>query len=391
MWLGQKIQAVPRPAGLSAVWRRENCTGDTQGVNQTGNSTPSASRLEWIDAAKGLCIALVALHHSSLSAMLPAASELLGLVRMPLFFFLSGIFMDASRPVSRFLVKRADAWLKPYVVVLTVAAVLTAATKSGSMIWHLQHALYGSGLRLHGAFVPLWFLPHLFLVSVVSYCLLKYTSFDRLGWWGGALCLAAGLWVCSVGLNHFVTWRLDGFGISVQLQGLPFGADLLLVTLGFFQAGYLARSVIERFAPRLAYCCIALGILVVITLWSDAKLDLFRRVMTAPVAVYAGAGAGIYVLLSLVFYVMRWRPVANVLLAMGRGSLFILLFHLVVQISLAIPILYLWPQAGDLWVGLTVYVMSLVAPLWFRYLTSRSRILALLLLPRLDQAVQCHK
>ncbi len=94
-------------------------------------ATPSPSapdaRLAWADAAKGLCIVLVVLHHTTVKHLPSVApAELVGVVegwlaltaalkpvRMPLFFLLSGLFAAGAvrRPWSQVLTSRV---LSPY-------------------------------------------------------------------------------------------------------------------------------------------------------------------------------------------------------------------------------------------------------------------------------------
>jgi len=49
------------------------------------------NRVEHIDIAKGISIILVALFHSKLKLFAPDIINSMGLFRLPLFFFLSGV------------------------------------------------------------------------------------------------------------------------------------------------------------------------------------------------------------------------------------------------------------------------------------------------------------
>src|SRR5207247_10900508 len=65
------------------------------------NSTPSGSRVDWVDYAKGFCIVFVVMMHSTLGVEQAAGAEgwLHALVafakpfRMPDFFLISGLFL----------------------------------------------------------------------------------------------------------------------------------------------------------------------------------------------------------------------------------------------------------------------------------------------------------
>src|SRR5690348_12784027 len=78
------------------------------------------SRNSTIDVAKGIGIFFVVLGHNWLSTH--EKSELSRVIfsfHMPLFFFLSGIFLRTSDCILHFAKVRAASLLKPYFVVLT--------------------------------------------------------------------------------------------------------------------------------------------------------------------------------------------------------------------------------------------------------------------------------
>jgi uncharacterized membrane protein YcfT len=88
--------------------------------------TPATGRLAWVDAAKGLSILLVVLHHSvwflQKSGQAPAAvvtaNEALASLRMPLFFLASGLFVAGALAASwrTLLHKRVAFFLYLYVI-----------------------------------------------------------------------------------------------------------------------------------------------------------------------------------------------------------------------------------------------------------------------------------
>lgn len=103
-------------------------------------SSPPASRLVWADVAKGLCIVLVVLHHATskhYGILVPedlrvlrdawlGLSEALKPLRMPLFFFLSGVFASSAlnRPWTLIVRRRVAAPYYLYAVWLTLHAVV---------------------------------------------------------------------------------------------------------------------------------------------------------------------------------------------------------------------------------------------------------------------------
>jgi uncharacterized membrane protein YcfT len=101
-------------------------------------AAPSTPRLEWADAAKGVCIALVVLHHlvtKSYDQLMPeglvgsvwlATTEWLTPLRMPLFFVISGMFAASAvhRPWRAVARRRIATPYYLYVVWLLIHAVV---------------------------------------------------------------------------------------------------------------------------------------------------------------------------------------------------------------------------------------------------------------------------
>src|SRR5262245_29203301 len=170
--------------------------------------------------------------------------EAIYLFHMPLFFFVSGVTFRPTSP-GETLRKRARALLVPYFIMGAIAVLLAA--QSGDferMLGELRGVLYGTGHTIR--FVPLWFLPCLFLVSVSTAALLgalrtalPLEDFER---WrprllGGVAILAlfggAGVLVSGVFAQPPFT---DAIGRPI---GLPWSLDLLPFALAIFVAGVL--------------------------------------------------------------------------------------------------------------------------------------------------------
>ena len=191
-----------------------------------------------VDVARGLGIALVVLGHNPLVLHGPTGEpfRVIYSFHMPLFFFLSGTFFNARRPWWESALGRADALLKPYVVTL-LAFAFADLLLGGQEFWmHLLRMAYATGEALQSGWVPLWFLPHLFVLSLVGWCALRAlgrrTALVRWTW--TAALLVAG--VASIDL----AWRREVsiFGAQIALPGLPFSVDLLPVTLSFRPDGW---------------------------------------------------------------------------------------------------------------------------------------------------------
>ena len=145
-------------------------------------------RVKHIDIAKGISIFLVALYHSGpiygalahskLSFSFNAVVEPMSLFRLPLFFFLSGVFFTWAVRPKIFLVKKSEALLKPYFSVLLLLFSISIAFGSDALLWQLAGIIYGNGDTIR--WVPLWFLPHLFSVYLFTYVLFRFFKFYQL-------------------------------------------------------------------------------------------------------------------------------------------------------------------------------------------------------------------
>ncbi len=158
----------------------------------TAASTTTAAeprpRLVWADAAKGLCILLVVLHHSTvkhLPSVLPAELSAVGdawlaltaalkPIRMPLFFLLSGLFAAGAlrRPWAQVLTARVltpywvyAVWLGVIAVVFTVErTMVTNRTQGvGDLLGDLVFASTG-----------VWFLYALAVYFLLAKTLLRW-------------------------------------------------------------------------------------------------------------------------------------------------------------------------------------------------------------------------
>lgn len=280
-----------------------------------------------VDVARGLGIALVVLGHNPLVLHGPTGEpfRVIYSFHMPLFFFLSGTFFNARRPWWESALGRADALLKPYAVTL-LAFAFADLLLGGQEFWmHLLRMAYATGEALQSGWVPLWFLPHLFVLSLVGWCALRAlgrrTALVRWTW--TAALLVAG--VASIDL----AWRREVsiFGAQIALPGLPFSVDLLPVTLSFFLAGAWLRPQVEGFRPRPALLVLALAAFVACHALLDVTINLNTRKYPVPWCTTLQAGAGIYLTLSLAHLLLHWPVLERPLALLGRASLFVLLFH----------------------------------------------------------------
>lgn len=283
-----------------------------------------SSRVLHVDVAKGLGIAFVVLGHNWVT--LHDKGELFRVIfsfHMPLFFFLSGLMFRPQQGWADLLRSKAEALLKPYSLAALIACALTAFS-----LWRLFWIAYGTGDKL--PWVQLWFLPHLFLLFFFGKALLGATRFEaRPPALRGVLLLA----VLVVGyglLPQFrevpLPWPHEN-GQVVYAPGLPFCADLVLVTGFYFLGGYALRERVLNWRQQPWLFALALGVFAGLQAGLDVTMDLNERVYDALLPVTLEAVSGIYLVLAVSAWLVRWPALGRALAYLGTASLFVFIFH----------------------------------------------------------------
>ncbi len=337
----------------------------------------STARLTHIDAAKGLAIILIVLGHSPFW-VLADESKALSVIysfHLPLFLFLSGVFLQPAQPLASIAASKAQSLLKPYFVVLLTLAVIAITLRGQHLVDRVAAILYGNGETL--TWIPMWFLPYLWVVLLASSWLLQQPFFasNRIRQillatvlaWIGATCIAA-FWDVSVTL----------FQQTIMIRGLPFSLDLVPIACFFVLLGYAMRQPVLA-AGRWS---IAWGIAPILFigwhLWIDASLDLNLRRYDHPLLSSIAAVLGIAATLSIARIAARTPFLGAILSRLGRSSLFILIFHAPIQGAV-------WHRLyGPLSPGFSAVLAcaaGVVVPVAIYEITRRVRLLRALLLP----------
>jgi fucose 4-O-acetylase-like acetyltransferase len=305
----------------------------------------SKSRLVSIDIARGLGILLVVLGHTLAEANYHVQNatvlwlgQLIYSFHMPLFFFISGMFFKPELRLPDLLKRRFEALLKPYLftifLVYFVSVFYDKNLGLSTALLRIVKALYGNSYYLELYWSQIWFLPALFAVNCFAFVF--YVIFKRLPVWTLFLGLLAALWVGILTIGWFLPLKLALFGQNLELSGLPFSLDIVLICGFFFVLGreVYARVPLEIFAPLWVLAgsaAVTLGL----NLYSPAILGLNFRVYESPLINTLEALAGIVFVLSLSQWLEKlggWGSKA--LQYYGKISLIVLIFHSPVQFHL---------------------------------------------------------
>lgn len=344
-----------------------------------------------VDIAKGIGILLVVFGHNWIVKQDPG--ELFRIIfsfHVPLFFFMSGFFLKDSDSLKSFIVRRADTLLKPYVVILVLIGILKlihsfhGSSEPFSVAHYFLGILYATGPTTEG--VSLWFLPHLFVASILAMKVLKMTAMLRSrGFWIGII---SGLFLL-LGIPFIrLFWLLDTRALGPldrllftthQLPGLPFSLDLIFISSALILLGFLFRNKVKVMRFHFPSFWTALMLFATLHIVFDETIDLNMRLVSHPIVSPLQAILGIYLVLSASAGLQRFSKLSRPLISIGAGSLFILIFHTFVQEKVFILLLR-WSHASHL-SAIVSFVAAIGVSLWLLNLVKRKRSLSLLLLP----------
>jgi len=335
-------------------------------------------RIEHIDIAKGISITLVVLLHSKLGEYVPNGP--MSMFRMPIFFFLSGVFFSAGIGPKTFLWKKADALLKPYFVTLFALLAHSVMVNNGTFAEPFAGILYGNSHTIPWG--PLWFLTHLFSVYCVSYFIYRYTNFSQLSFSTKSLILAVTLLISAWGIKWFWYINVTVFGHSIKLPGLPFSFDIVLISSCFFLAGHIIRDKVISFRPRMTLFVAAMLVFLCVSLFTDAHINITQRTYRSPIFASLGAVSGIYIILCASFLLTNYKLLKKPLLMLGSGSLFVLIFHDYIALTVYPFLLsYTGPDERVFLIALITFLASIGLPLLIRWAVLKSVFLAPFYLP----------
>lgn len=286
-----------------------------------------------IDIAKGIGILTVVLCHNWI--LYNDRGELSRLVfsfHMPLFFFISGVFFKPSQSFLALFKSKADGLLKPYFTTLISLTVVSVLFQHASLKQELIRILYGAGATLD--WTPMWFLTHLFLVYLVAWVLYKsilLITKNRL--WQQILLVL--IYFIGV-LNSQTFWEKDVefygvrqlvFGQQQNLLGLPFNADILLITVPIFLFGFIWAKQLNSHDFKLEHTLIVLAVFFLLHYFFNETIELNARQFGQPIICTLQIVLGIYSVFGISKLLSRYELVAKVFAYLGSASLFILIFH----------------------------------------------------------------
>ncbi|MHA2936722.1 acyltransferase family protein [Vibrio sp. RC27] len=337
-----------------------------------------SDRVQHIDVAKGISISLVAFFHTGLGHIFPAITEPVSIFRMPLFFFLSGVFFSFNSKPRDFIIKKSESLLKPYFFVLFIVLIFHILTGKENILSKLVSILYGNGSSELGIWIPLWFLTHLFAVYCFSYLICKTAQHFKLSWATQFISLIFLLFISPTFIDLFWNKDIETSPYSFLSLGLPFSSDLLLISSSYFILGHLLRKHIINFSPSKYIVIASIVLFLAIVNFTDAHINLHDRSYLNPFYATAGAIFGIYIVLTISWLLSKSERLSFTPLSLGASSLFILIFHVPINDTVAT---YLASIIENETIVITArlfsYLLCIFIPLGIKWIVVRNNILAL--------------
>ena len=316
---------------------------------------PSARpRIQFIDLAKGFCILLVILHHVqwSLGTVFVIDKYTMSF-RMPLYFFLSGLFFKSYENFAGFLKRKINKLLIPFLFFyILLALLLPYILYYLGVIDKIDYTvgwdgLWGVWTYKPTANPPMWFLWCLFLINIYFY--LVYMVSERLPRIQVAFiilaCIGLGLWGFELGVPRTRT----------TLAHL----DTALTALPFFCLGFVIRKYTHLLEPNRydRYLWIAIILLAAYSIYFTHGRVRFidNKYPDTPFFLYTCGAAGIMAILYL-SKLIGHLPVISYL---GRYSIIILVTHHPLQRGL-VRLLQPTGMPKELIALITLVVMALL-------------------------------
>ncbi len=174
-------------------------------------------RIEFIDLAKGFCIILVLINHVN---SMYTFCQIGSIFRMPLYFFLSGLFFKTYSGFGEFLFRKCNRLFVPFLFFFAMGALLNYCFLG----WELCIDEYISNEYIK-ANPAIWFLLSLFEVNIISFALVKLSKEKTL------------VMLLLFFLTGILGLALGHYGCNLYLY-----IDTSLTCTPFFFMGYLFRK-----------------------------------------------------------------------------------------------------------------------------------------------------
>ena len=262
------------------------------------------------DVAKGICIISVVLGH------LGIATRFVYFYHLPIFFFISGLFLNAEKHSFKdFLLKKIKSLYVPYVIISLLFAIIFDFQNMKNIKYVLRIFLFDGKAPFTGTF---WFISCLFINSTIAFITEKLTvKFDkkiRQGIYLGLFCFYV--------VMTFLFYKLN-IHLYYNLHLVPW-LQIIYILAFLFKSLYL-QNIFENKKVSIITGASGFTLLLLTTLFTNLRIDIvqnqFMNSFLWVVFVFIG--------LCFVFGVSSLIQKLNLFSLIGKHSFYIMCFHFV--------------------------------------------------------------
>jgi fucose 4-O-acetylase-like acetyltransferase len=341
-----------------------------------------------IDIEKGLGIILVAVGHNWV--IVQKNEELFRIIysfHVPLFFFLSGVLFRSDIKFFDMLSQKFHSILKPYFVVLLGVAIYAGISSRMFPFDNLIGIIFATGQSI--LWIPMWFLPNLFISVLFSWWLISFFELSQ-GKLTSYLTIFSLLIIGICVINESRSLSLGSLILigdrTRNLIGLPFSIDLIFISAAYFIFGKITSDSVKNYKFDLSYLIFALILFTSCHYFFNESMDLNSRIYGNPILSSLQAISGIYLIVVLSESVKNIKAIAVVLSYIGSGSIFVLIFHGILQAKAISKYQSIFPNSGLIG-GLFGLLAGIACSLLIWEIVKRVPIASAFLLPRRQEVV----
>ena len=279
------------------------------------------NRIEWIDLAKGMSIILVVYGHSWLSNI-PFFGDFFASIRMPFFFFCSGLLFNYNKfPSLVFLIKRRYRTLvRPFFYFSLIVLLLEFYVQDNWLFFVKNTLMYGWGGY------ALWFIPVLAATELWFYLINKISN--------GKDVYTVLVMIISAMLGYLTYYyRVPNY----------YNICFVLTSVIFYGAGNILSShIISFFRNQPIWKILVAAVIFFITtlsfLFNQTRPDFGANYLVGP-ATYSAGLSGALMMCCIAVFISRLtftpiRYIKHVIVFMGMNSYVILAFHQIILLLL---------------------------------------------------------
>ena len=276
-------------------------------------------RVGWIDNMKAIGIILVLIGHNESSI-----TQFIYSFHMPLFFFISGLLFvyDEEIKITTYIRKKFKSLMIPYFkisgVLFVIWYILKGRNKDALTIFKNFFGIFYSqgGHEYMNWGVPMWFIPCLFLVSIMIFIILRYTKKYYI-----QILFASSL--IGYGLGSL---RLYLAGNGQVMLRMPWSIDIMFIGIVFFTVGYKIKFKVNKVKNRKINIIFSsiLFLSVMIISRINGRIDIYTLNYKNYFLFFIAAGLGVLATI----YIAKYTCNSKILSKIGSNTIYLLAFHI---------------------------------------------------------------